>query len=310
MSDSLRTRMRAGVVIFVILGLTAVGASAGIAGTAVPTVDPPSTKQLDVALMTPRDPKAPDAAPYLELTFGWIMSSDGDVELYAHSGGTDDTFFVYLFCGIRMTFEYPMKPGFEGVGVQAEPEKAGSEAACARPPGTGDKLEDRAHQIIEIRGRASISGTPFGVWTDTANGKRIARTPAVELDLAFDGLVAPLRTSKAATALSGTASEALDNATPAALSEGRVDYGSDWRIFGPDDTLEFAAVLWDTESPEDSGNAKNLRPGIARWTLLEGEQTAQMYTLLSGVLLGVAAAVLVEWLLGPLLSKQKREGTP
>ena len=58
---------------------------------------------------------------------------------------------------------------------------------------------------------------------------------------------------------------------------------------------ELAAVQWETEPKPLNTQTMLLGSGIARWTLLGGQAFPQWSLLLSGVLLGIAAALLVEW---------------
>ncbi len=284
------------------VAVAAVGLWFAAIGTAVATVDPPFNQgyEIDIATMDDGDPNTGDVGT-ISVTFYWLMASNGRVEVSARSvdesvEAATPTFFIFLYCGARLRPMANMESKTDGTGIQKVTE-SGDEAACKRNERQDPLVDSRAYQVIEIRGDAQFEGMPLGLWTNARGGQRIARTPSIGWEGAHGGLDEVSPTSTATMILTSTTTESLGSVAPAELSDGEVVYDSGERLFGPNETVEFAAVQWASKPRPDGPRTQDLRSGIARWTQIKGQQQAQMFTLLAGVLLGVAASAIVEGLI-------------
>lgn len=178
--------------------------------------------------------------------------------------------------------------------------------------GDGDcdgSYSDRSAQVVYVgvdsSGSASVRGVPRGQWTASAGGQRTARTPHLRLGTrppeitGFDSsdLREPDARSSVAATLWGSASESLQSYLPVELSPGRVDINAYELSLGEPGDATGSVVSWGreySESPRVEGQPSGLLPGTARWADARGTADAQRSLLLSGVLLGVVASLVVE----------------
>lgn len=296
----------------VILVLSLLGAWMGFEGTATPDIDAPSGRSPEVVIVAPASPSNPEPAS-AEVRLWWLMDSRGSVRISAYGYDTADpnmprAFRVLLTCGARLddSFEAVLHP-------ELQIEEFGDEAACGAAA-SEDGAIPAQQAITATGGRLYIEGTPRGTWTDVRGGHRLARTPSIGWfsSRAVDVDVAP--TSIAEAGLTSELSETLDSVTPPEMASGDVlfSWGEGMLV---DSVLQDPAVSWLTsacvrlsardeldgclarEAAEHPANPPDLRSGIARWTQVGGQQQAQWLTLGSGVALGIATTLAVEWIL-------------
>lgn len=264
------------------------------------------------------------ATSRIGVSFEWLMTSDGHVEIaaeavigdinkpeYATEGPLetleeleaeeDLEFVIILLCDARLD---PLELSEGGVVIER-----GSEAACSDPVSSAD---EGARQIFTAVDYLTIEGTPLGQWTDRRGGNRLARTPAIgwgeysspaynPYDLVQRLLfgdrhqifeyAAPNEGSRVSASLGAAAGEFIVNTT---LDIPMVDSPSDLnRVVYNEalDTTESMAISWNATENE------SLQAGVVQWTQPGAAERTQWFTLLSGALLGVAASVAVETVL-------------
>lgn len=284
--NGIRTRSLVVFEWLVILVLVTGGVVLGVLGTASATIDLPG-RPLDIEVGQAsfgRD---------VIVQFHWTMMSGGEVEINAfatsHAGAPDPSFTIVLYCGARLTdIEGAEKSVFDGTGIQ-DTIAAGDEGPCR-----AGETEGRARQIFHIVRSTKFTGFLQGNWNDSKAGQRVARTPSV----GFSGAEPDLREVSAASTfmafLTAPASTPFESATPGQLDQGEVVYGSSHAMIDRNNNYELAAVQWETAAKPLNTPTMVLGSGIARWTLLGGQSLPQWSLLLSGVFLGIAAALLVE----------------
>lgn len=313
----------------VILVLTLAGMGMGAVGTASPDVDPPSGLWSDVSIVAPASPDAPGPSD-ARVSFQWTMDSEGHVTITAYADdGTEleepREFTILLACGARLDdIVVVLKSSPDGPSLE-HPQEFGDESVCGATSYEPEKIP--RYQAITIKGRAILEGNPMGNWTDARGGQRLARTPSIGWFSPRLGDVSVAPSSNAATDLTGKLDESLDSITPAEVSSGDVVFDSgEGMLVG--DVREDAAVRWTTtrcgraeteqewkdcaesERVHRPVNRPDLRSGIARWTQLGGQEHAQWFTLGSGLLLGIAATLVIEWLRRELRRRLRATRSP
>ncbi|TFC27167.1 hypothetical protein E3O53_02465 [Cryobacterium sp. TMT2-18-3] len=291
-------RRLAGLEWLLIAALVATGVWFGVQGTAVAKVDSPTRLGWDIEIAQTGVDGAPGVAPQRDVIvwFSWAMASDGLVEIRANSssagGLSNSAFTIILYCGAQLSSLDGAAKHSDGTGIQ-DIRSAGDEAACnASERG---ETEERKRQVVRVVGSAWFSGIPEGRWSDSRAGQRIARTPLVGYSSTKGELIEASALSTARTVLTAPVTEQFDSATPPESVEGSVVYGSGWPIMDQNGNRETAAVQWETTAKDENTLTMPLETGIARWTLPEGQAFPQWSLLFSGVLFGVAAALIVEW---------------
>lgn len=281
----------------VILGLVTGGVVFGVLGTASADIDLPENP-LDIQVGQSVAEGAPEASvdPLdrdVIVRLQWMMSSSGEVEINAfatsHAEAPHPPFTIVLYCGARLNDLEGIAKNLDGTGIQ-DIFAAGGDGPCR-----AGKTEGRARQIIHVVGSAQFTGFLEGNWTDAKAGQRVARTPSVGYSGAEPDLLEVSAESKFLAILTAPATALFESATPGQLDEGDVVYGSPNAMIDRNGNYELAAVQWETEPKPLNTQTMLLGSGIARWTLLGGQAFPQWSLLLSGVLLGIAAALLVEW---------------
>ncbi|WP_166805933.1 hypothetical protein [Cryobacterium sp. TMT1-3] len=281
-----------------IAALVAAGVWFGAQGTASAKVDPPGVLGWDIEIAQTGVDGETGVAPQRDVIvwFSWVMASSGFAEIRANgssaAGLPNPEFTLILYCGAQLTALEGTAKNVDGTGVQ-DVRSSGDEAACHATE--REKIGDRKRQVIRVVGSAWLSGIPEGRWTDSRAGQRIARTPLVGYSGTEGELIEASALSTARAVLTAPVTEQFDSATPPELVEGNVVYGSGWPIIDHNGNRETAAVQWETTAKEENTLTMALETGIARWTLPEGQALPQWSLLFSGVLFGVAAALLVEW---------------
>lgn len=177
------------------------------------------------------------------------------------------------------------------------------------------------HQVILVSFKPGqrliqFSGTPVEPWIAPTVGERIAQTPTIEfgaesitdypaqiveaLGLKRDSLIEPSFSSRLDVVLTNSDSEGVESFLP---TDGAlvINGGSSY-----DEPHVTGMVQWHLIRAEDE-RLNFLLPVIGRYSDRQGQANSQRLLLLSGVLLGVAASMLVEVLVA--WSAKRRESS-
>ncbi|QYH36383.1 hypothetical protein [Salinibacterium sp. M195] len=281
-----------------IAALVAAGVWLGVQGTATAHVDLPIGSVWDIEIGQTADDSQSSVASMRDVTvsFFWIMTSSGFVEISAYAesaaGLPNPAFTLILYCGAQLQNMDGDIVNADGTGFR-DVTSLGDESACRSSD--SEISEDRQRQVIHVVGSTRLSGVPIGTWTDSQAGQRLARTPSVSFISNDVDLMEVSASSIATAALTSSVTEQFDGATPPELVEGAVVYGSGWPVADENGNRETAAVQWQTAAKPENTQTMLLATGLARWTLPDGQSLPQWSLLFSGVLFGVASALLVEW---------------
>lgn len=246
--------------------------------------------------------------PGVALDITWSMDPGGVVTIFVNvQDDTADRAVVYmvLTCGARMA------PAFSGGDLVDE---FGSEADCTQPQLlTGDPATQVISVSVEAVGQGAVVGETRGSWVASAAGRRAARTPQMflawyePLDPEVQALNLELAGEESTFVLSLAAAitETLDTYVPNA-EEGGVAVSTSASIFSGltgKDPVVLGSVSWSA-----TGAGAGMQGSYASWQDSGGMATAQFQLLLAGVLLGIAASVVVEFFLE--LARQRNESRP
>ncbi|SDS56643.1 hypothetical protein SAMN04488543_1968 [Friedmanniella luteola] len=232
--------------------------------------------------------RTPEAA----VSFEWILLADGKVSVsvdgFAPEGGVIEA-TVELTKGARLTFDDPE----------------------VRSRTDGDR------QLVDLSAGDNAVGTPAATWRASANGRTEARVPDVWLGLGDDsaGLLQPSPESTAFVGVAGGPTESIDFFSPSTIQGGEVRVLETGSVFGGG-----SAVIWavsPSKVPDDSSlfgpdqPSADLDTAVARLSEPAGVAGAQQRLLLSGAVLGLAAAALFEVFAtgGPVLRRRRRGAT-
>jgi hypothetical protein len=268
--------------------IAVVGVVLGVVATSAPTVESGGNHER-IRVWVDR----PDVA----INFRWSMDPSGEITMFLNVD--DDTaeravVYIVLTCGARMASTFS---GGELV------DEFGSETDCEHPKILGS---DPATQVISVAveavGQGAVTGLTRDAWVATAAGRRAARTPQMffawyqplepelaDLDLELVGVGSSFDLS-----LSATTTETLDTYIPNA-DAGGVAVSTSASIFSGltgETPVVLGSVSWSAAGP-----AAGMQGAYASWQDSGGIARAQFQLLLAGVLLGVAASVVVEFLM-------------
>ena len=318
-----RTAALAILALVAIAGVSLGGLHLANNGTQVATLDPSLAYpeiELGVDLSLETDPH--------RMVFRWGLMSTGFVEVEAYvsddNSETVDRGYLILFCGTR--FDHVRVSAAGGSGI-IQVDEGGSEEACDSYKYDYEFVtaERPAWQRITFNNGLFIGDYSIGKWTDSRGGQRVARTPFVRAEPSFPDLESPAADSTLTTSLAAPEAEVLGNVSPQAIQGGTVRYDIAALYQDSEQTdapQEISAVQWSTEDllgrtgdetaeeadaqklAYETGVRSSIRSANARWTVPNAAQEAEWSTLLGGVLLGVGAAGVVEFIIALLRSER------
>ncbi len=292
----------------IIAALVAAGLWLGARGTDTAHVDLPVGVGWDIEIGQTGDENQLTTAVDRDLvvSFIWTMTSSGFVEITARAQSASDLsaapITLILYCGAQLDIANGDIVSGDGVGFR-DVTVLGKASACRSSD--PEIFKERERQVIRVVDFTQLRGFPKGTWTDSQAGQRLARTPSIGFSYDNAGLWEVSALSTAMTVLTSSITEQFDSATPPEVSEGEVIYGSGFPVLYENQNRETAAVQWETSAKPENTQTMPLTSGIARWTLADGQALPQWSLLFSGLLLGIASALVVEWPIAAYRSRLK-----
>jgi hypothetical protein len=260
--------------------------------------------------------------PDATLSFIWTTHGSGRVELLVRGqrpSAEPVTVILVLECDARLS-NHKQATYLSAVHLEELGESSrGCEPLSADDvPGNIEAASTTPVQVFTVRleakyGYAQIWGLPVSPWVDEAAGERIAYAPFVRVggpprrDYSPPlHLVAPSKAT-IVTELIGTSSESMESFFPAdanpltsggAVRDVLTDMSqrSDWQTRGPQ--IHWRSS-WSSQEMKSRGSRfpnYTHTSAMARWSDSSGVAGAQLRLLLSGILLGIVGAVVVEGL--------------
>jgi len=251
--------------------------------------------------------------PEALLTLWWWTGPTGRVDLIAwleHPETEEATVVVALQCNTRLR---DIDDVSYRAGVVIE-DHTGEPDAC--DPRQADDRE-AAVQIMRFTfrgadagGRAQVRGVPVSPWSDQAAGERVSQVPWVFVGgpsrnayVEEESLHEPV-TARLSTTVKSWPSESLEAHFPTTIEPRGDVHGA---VTSTADQSSFAygpSVTWRVEWSAEEMRSRSSRgvayyhhtSGTATWSDPAKVARAQLWLLLSGVLLGIVGSVLIEWL--------------
>ena len=258
-----------------------------------------------------------------QVSVGWEVTDSGAIELSLSNAARVEsaepfTALVALHCDARLVQPEFITPGGGG---EVELTEHGFEALCPEAGLALGRSEttlsgEPAYQLFRIPlpsgenyvrgGRdVAIGGLAHGEWTDFTLAKRIARTPMIGFSSIY-GVPRALEDEEIFEAAVGSAIDVALYSQPDEVIElsvppdGRglteilsTSASSIERLSGSELTVQSA--YWHLETTDGNvGSTDFVGSAFARWGIPDGEARVQLLLLLSGVLLGVAASLLID----------------